>query len=406
MPTEKLYWTDPFAALFDAEGARAAKLGDRASIVLPQTLFYPEAGGQLADTGELGFGGLTVRVSDVQIDDDGVIHHIFDGEVPETGDAVRVRGAIDVPRRRDHMAQHTAQHALSRALLDVAKAETVSARLGATACTIDVDVASISDGLLGKAEDLVNALVTGDVVVRSLFPTPAELAKMPLRRTPKVTENIRVIEIDGFDFTPCGGTHCTRTGQIGQIRVASTERYKGKTRVTFHAGLRALADARVKEEVLGALARDLTCGLLDVGAGVAKLRKDLEAARELLGATRGELLEIVAERVLAAHPPDPSGATLVAIVRPRDDLGMLRALAGRLTARGDVVAICAAPEAGARDAEGRASGGDLAVVVQRGTTAAFDCGAWLKAKAQAAGGRGGGRPERAEGRLPNGTPLP
>jgi alanyl-tRNA synthetase len=400
MPTEKLYWADPFAMTFDARGARAGNFNDRPSLVLPRTAFYPEAGGQLADTGELRVGDRALRVADVQVDDDGTIHHLLEGEAGWDGgdDAtLEIHGTVDLARRRDHMAQHTAQHALSRALLDVAKAETVSARLGATACTIDVDLATVGDGLLGRAEDLVNAIVTDDVVVRSHFPSPEELAKMPLRRTPKVTENIRVIEIDRFDFTPCGGTHCTRTGQIGLVRVVGTERYKGKTRVTFHAGLRALADARTKDAVLGALARDLTCGLLDVGNGVAKLRKDLEVAREVLGSTRGELLELLAQQVLAAHPPDPSGATIVALVRPKDDLGMLRALAGRLTARPDVVAICAATDP---------DGGDLAIVVQKGASAPFDCGAWLKSKALATGGRGGGRPERAEGRLPKDTPVP
>jgi len=397
MPTEKLYWADPFTTTFDAHGARAGKFGDRTSIVLPRTVFYPEAGGQLADQGDLTIGGRAVRVTDVQVDDDGTIHHLFDGDAPALGDDVEIKGTIDRARRLDHMAQHTAQHALSRALVDVAKAETVSARLGASACTIDVDLPTMADGLLARAEDLVNAVVTSDVVVRSHFPSAEELAKMPLRRTPKVSENIRVIEIDAFDFTPCGGTHCTRSGQIGLVRVVGTERYKGGLRVTFHAGLRALADARTKDAVLAGLARDLTCGLLDVGAGVAKLRKDLEAAQGTLGTTRGELLELLGERLLAAHPPDPSGVTMVALVRPKDDLGMLRALAGRLTARPDVVAICAAPDE---------SGENLAIVVQKGASAPFDCGAWLKQKAQAAGGRGGGRPERAEGRLPKGTPVP
>jgi alanyl-tRNA synthetase len=398
MPTEKLYWADPFESTFETTGVRAATFGERASLVLDKTLFYPEAGGQLADTGELRIGDATLRVSDVQVDDDGVIHHLIDGPLPSpplSHDGA-VRGVVDVPRRRDHMAQHTAQHALSRALLDVAKGETVSARLGSQACTIDLDLVSLDDGVLGKAEDLVNAVVLSDVAVKTHFPDAAALAAMPLRRTPKVTTNIRIIEIDAFDFTPCGGTHCTRTGQIGQVRVVGTERYKGKIRVTFHAGLRALADARAKDEVLSALARDMTCGLLDVGGGVAKLRKELEAVRESFGWARGELLELLADRILAAHPIDPSGTTVIAIVRQKDDLSMLRALAGRLSGRPDVVAICAAPD----------TGEDLAIVVQKGSSAGFDCGAWLKKKAQEAGGRGGGRPERAEGRLPKGTPLP
>jgi alanyl-tRNA synthetase len=171
-------------------------------------------------------------------------------------------------------------------------------------------------------------------------------------------------------------------------------------RVTFHAGLRALADARAKDAVLGGLACDFTCGALDVGGAVDRLRKDLQAARDLLGGARGELLELLAERILSAHPPRAEGTgTVVVVLRRKDDLGMLRALAGRLAERSDVVAICAAPDP-------ESPTGDFAVVAQRGASATFDCGAWLKSKAAATGGRGGGRPERAEGRLPKEAPLP
>jgi alanyl-tRNA synthetase len=397
MPTEKLYWADAFATRFEAKGARAAAFGDRPSLVLDATLFYPEAGGQLADTGEIEAGGAKLAIVDVQIDDQGLIHHLVEGPLPALALDEPVRGTLDTARRRDMMAQHTAQHALSRALVDVARAETVSARLGRAACTIDVDLATIADADLAKAEDLVNGVVMGDVLVRQLFPTAEELAKLPLRRAPKVQDNVRVIEIEGFDFSPCGGTHCTRSGQIGQVRVTGVERYKGKMRVSFQAGLRTIEGARAKEKVLAALAQEFTCGVLDVGSGVAKLKKDLDGARELLGSTRGELLELLAEKVLAAHPPDPSGTTTIALVRAKDDLGMLRALASRLAQRPDVVAICASPDP---------ASGDLQIILQRGQSAVFDCGAWLKAKAQSEGGRGGGRPERAEGRLPSGAKVP
>src|SRR5262249_34336398 len=141
MATEKLYWADPFATTFEAQAPpRLAELGGRRTVVLDRTLFYPEAGGQLADTGTLVVGDRTLRVADVQIDDAGDIHHVAEGELAEAAlNAAAVRGAIEPARRRDHMAQHTGQHALSRALVDVARADTVSSRLGATSCTIDVD---------------------------------------------------------------------------------------------------------------------------------------------------------------------------------------------------------------------------------------------------------------------------
>lgn len=397
MATEKLYWADPFVTSFEAPAARAGELGGRASLVLDGTIFYPESGGQLADTGTLAIAGREVRVEDVQVDDEGTIHHLVAGPLPgPLADlAGPVRGTIDAARRRDHMAQHTGQHALSRALVEVARAETVSSRLGASACTIDVEGA-LAERDVARAEDLVNALVTDDVVVRQHFPSAEELARMPLRRPPKVDRNVRVIEIEGFDFSPCGGTHCTRTGQIGLVRVVGLEKHKGGWRITFHAGRRALDDVRRKDAVLADLAREFTCGMLDVGAAVGKLRAELKARVDALSSTRGELVELLSERVLAAHPPDPSGTTRILIVREHDDLAMLRTLAGRLAARADVVAFCAAPDP---------ASGDWSLVVQRGSGAAFDCGGWLKAAAAAHGGRGGGRPERAEGRLARAADL-
>jgi alanyl-tRNA synthetase len=387
MSTEKLYWADPFATSFEGV-ARAGEMAGKPSIVLDRTLFYPESGGQLADVGTLVVGGREIQVTDVQVDEEGVIHHFVAGE-PVGGEA---RGSIDSPRRRDHMAQHTAQHALSRALVDVARAETVSSRLGATSCTIDVEGA-LDDRLVARAEDLVNAIVTDDVVVRQLFPTAEELPTLPLRRAPKVDRGIRVIDIDGFDMSPCGGTHCTRTGQIGAVRVVGLERYKGGWRVTFHAGRRALEDARRKDAVLGELAREFTCGVLDVGQGVAKLRAELKVRTDALSVARGELVDLLADRILAGHPPGAE-VTRIVVLRSHDDLAMLRTLAGRLASRDDVVAFCAAPDPSEK------SGGDWSIVVQRGAKAHFDCGAWLKAAAASTGGRGGGRPERAEGRLP------
>jgi alanyl-tRNA synthetase len=395
MATEKLYWADPFAKAFDAQ-ARIGELGGKRSIVLDRTLFYPESGGQLADTGTLAIAGRTLTIVDVQVGDDGTIHHFVEGSV-DALEGAGASGTIDVARRRDHMAQHTGQHALSRALVDVARAETVSSRLGATSCTIDVEGA-LAERDVARAEDLVNAVIMDDVAVRQLFPTPEELPKLPLRRPPKVDRGIRVIDIEGFDMSPCGGTHCTRTGQIGVVRVVGLEKYKGGWRVTFHAGRRAIDDARKKEAVLAELAREFTCGMLDVGQSVGKLRAELKTRTDALAATRGELVELLADRILAQHPPAPGGGTTrVVVVREHGDLGMLRTLAGRLAAREDVVALCAAPDE--RD------GQEYGVVLQRGSKADFDCAAWLKQEAAAGGGRGGGRPERAEGRLPRASLL-
>lgn len=401
--TEKLYWSDPFATTFEVEGLTLAAHEGRPSVVLAKSLFYPEGGGQLGDAGVLVAGGLNLAVADTQVDDAGVIHHVLaEAPSPELEELARsgppiVRGTIDDARRRDHMAIHTAQHALSRALADEAEATTVSSRLGASICTIDVARPSLRDVDLARAEDLVNAVVMNDVPVLAQFPTPEELASMDLRKQPnmaKASAGVRVITIEGFDVTPCGGTHCTRTGQIGQVRVVGTEKYKGMLRISFHAGRRSLVDARARHAVLDTLASSLTCGVFDVPQAVTKLRTDLKGLRIELDAARTELATLVAKELLSSVP---TGAPYVlAVARPADDLASLRTLAGKLAESPDLVVIVTATDV---------ASGDLVLVVQRGGSSRFDCGAFVQSQAKAFGGRGGGRSERAEGRFPSATSL-
>ncbi|MBI2395741.1 MAG: alanyl-tRNA editing protein [Deltaproteobacteria bacterium] len=396
MTTHKLYWDEPFATTFAATVLEVAELGGAPSIVLDRTLFYPEGGGQLGDRGTLTIDGRDVAVRDTQVDDAGTVHHLLEGPIDGLRAGGPVGARIDRDRRRDFMSQHTGQHLLSRALIEIARAETVSARLGEAASTIDTPLTALAEAALARAEDLVNDLILDDVAVRSHLPTPEELAAMPLRRAPKVTSGVRVIEVEGFDFTPCGGTHVARTGQIGPVKITGIERYKGGTRVTFLAGRRALADARGKDAIVRDLAKSFTCGASEVPLAVAKLRAELKARTDAFAVARGELMQLIAERTLAAHPPDPSG-TRVFVVREGDDLPTLRALSGALARRPDVVAFVAS-----RDRET----GEVLLVVERGSGVAFDAGAWFKKTAQSVGGRGGGRPERAEGRLPATVDLP
>jgi alanyl-tRNA synthetase len=404
-PTEKLFFRDALLTRFDARLLAVSAWKGAPSLVLDRTAFYAEAGGQLADRGHLRLaGGDELEVLDVQVDDDGTIHHVIAsapaglgglGALAGLAGGAPLVGEIDLARRRDHMSQHTGQHMLSRALVDVAGAETVSSRLGSEASTIDLGVQTLDEAKLAEAEARVNDAVLEDREVRVLFPTPSELAALPLRRAPKVATDVRVIEVDGFDFSPCGGTHCLRTGQVGPVRVVGTERYKGGVRVTFLAGKRALAEARANDAILRELARAFTCGVPAVPAAVAKLRADLERRTERLAAAKQELIELLVRALHADHPAREGAAraiTPIVSVRERDDLAGLRTLASALARRPDVVAFVAT-----RDE----SSGELQVAIERGASAStFDAGKWLKALTARHGGRGGGRAERAEGRLP------
>jgi alanyl-tRNA synthetase len=166
--TTLLYHRDPHLLTFD--GVVAAVEVDAAGrrvVVLHETAFYPEAGGQMADHGVLG----GARVTDVQVGDDGVVRHVVEARFAGAAGDV-VAGVVDGARRRQHMAMHTAQHVLSQVLLQQrAGAETVSARLGETVCTVDVDVAALSDREVHSAEDAVHAVVDADLDVTAFFPT-------------------------------------------------------------------------------------------------------------------------------------------------------------------------------------------------------------------------------------------
>lgn len=381
MATTLLHHSDPLLLSFDAEVIERSVFDGRPSVILDRTAFYPESGGQMADRGVLG----GQPVVDVQLDDSGRVHHVLQGSLPEVG--TRLGGEIDRARRRTFMALHTAQHMLSRALIDVARAETVSARLGEASCTVDLSVPALAERELDRAAELVSAVIEDDVQVRAWFPEPGELEALPLRRRPKVAENIRVVQIGELDVSPCGGTHCTRTAQVGLLEISGIERYKGMIRVTFDAGRRARAALAEEARVLRKLAQGLTCGPHDVPGVVDKLRSELASARQAMKKLGERAAGELARELVAASPDG-----VVVAVLDGADKELLRAVATRITSSGDKVALLAA-----------ADGDGVQVVAARGPESSFDCGALIKRVAQASGGKGGGKADRAEGRLPKGV---
>jgi alanyl-tRNA synthetase len=380
-PTARLHHADSWLTSFDATVVAHSTVGKQASVVLDQTAFFAEGGGQLFDLGTLGGQCIT----NVQVDDAGVVHHVVEGVLPAVGSAVH--GEIDRVRRRLHMAQHTAQHMLSRALLDVVQAETVSARLGAGGCTIDLGVEKLAPEAWRDALDRVNAAVDEDRPIRAFFPSESELKALPLRRSPKVEENIRVVQVEGFDVSPCGGTHCTSTSQVGLVRGLGMERTKGMIRVFFEAGKRARDTLEAEAAVLRGMATTFTCGPLEVGTVVEKLQRELQAARETLGLVRARVAQAQADALLDAARA--AGRTTVVALLEDGDPDYLRAVVKRLTAHPEMAVVVA----------GRGDGG-MPVVCSRGDLSTFDCGATLKRMASEGGGKGGGRPNHAEGRLP------
>ncbi len=384
--TPRLYFDDPRGAPFEATVKSLDDWQGTPALVLDQTGFYPESGGQMGDRGRLG--GLTVN--DVQVGDDGIVKHLvdlsgFDGLPAELSPGSRVEGRPDLQRRRLFRALHTGQHILSRSLIEVAGAETLSSRLGESLCTIDTDKVALSEAELAAIEGLANDVVDDDLPVAAFFPPREVLDRLPLRRAPKVKDNIRIVQVGTFDLSPCGGTHCTATSQVGLIRLLGIERYKGGLRLRFDCGARARRVVFEAQETLLALSRSLTCGPPDVARTLERLKVELQGARDSQGRLRAQLAESVAASLLAQSGPEPR------FVLRLDgfDLEYLRAVGKRLIAAPGAVVLLACSE-----------GESTRLFVARGHSASFDCGLFVKAAVARFGGRGGGRPESAEGLLP------
>jgi alanyl-tRNA synthetase len=380
-PTERLYYGNSLLFDFRAEVLGHSQFEGSPSLILNQTAFYPEGGGQNPDHGTLNAGS----VVNVQVDDDGLIHHFVEGSSFSTGD--RVEGIINPQRRRLNMALHTGQHMLSRALLDVANAPTVSSRLGEGNCTIDLDVDHLSDADVARAEQLVNDVINDDRNIRSWFPSDEELAQMVLRRTPKVQSGIRVVEVDGFDLTPCGGTHCTNTAQIGLVRIRALERNKGMYRISFAAGSRARNEVLESTLILRDLARSFSCGPDGVTSAVSKVQEHLENSKLALK----EQTELLAQALYIQLLADQGKEEIIIAEIPGASRDLLLSIADRIVAEPNRAALMAG-----------LNNDSTAVLLLRGVESSFDCGTFLKTAASLAEGRGGGRPERAEGRLPAG----
>ena len=246
--TERLYIQDPYLREFTAHVVGRQVSGGKPAVALDRTAFYPTGGGQPNDRGTLD----GVPVLDVIVED-GIVWHVLAAELP--GD--EVRGILDWSRRFDHMQQHTGQHILSQAFVVTCDAETVAFHMGADASTIDLGRADLGPDALAAAEAAANAVIDAAYPVTATFVTQDELAQLPLRKPPKVTEAIRVVQVAGFDWSACGGTHVANSSQVGLVKIAGVERRGAELRVTFLCGGRARADYARLQALASGLAMPL-----------------------------------------------------------------------------------------------------------------------------------------------------
>jgi alanyl-tRNA synthetase len=376
--TDRLYYRDPYLRTFDATVEKVEPRGDRWSVALDRTAFYPSTGGQPFDTGTLG----GVRVVDVVDEDDGTISHLVDATSDHnlTPGAV-VHGEIDWARRFDHMQQHTGQHVLSAAILSVCRARTVSFHLGAAVSTIDLE-RELSPAEIAAAETEANRVVWEDRPVTIRFVSSEEAAALPLRKEPARGGTLRLIEVEGFDLSACGGTHVARSGAIGIIAVASWERFKGGQRIEFLCGGRALGRWRSFRDTIASGVRLLSVLPEEIPATVERMQGDAREQKRAAAAVQTELAKFRARELAdAAESIDGTAAVLRAVDA---DANGLKALATAVAAASHSVVVLVSTTRPAL------------VVAARSSDAAVSAQQIIARLTGKFGGRGGGKPELAQ----------
>ncbi|WP_114314131.1 alanyl-tRNA editing protein [Thermus caldifontis] len=293
----RLYQEDSYATRFRARVVRAWSDAKGHYAVLSQTLFYPESGGQPADTGVLrgDFGEVRVEHVFEEAKAFGEVVHRLKAPVPE---GVEVEGEVDWNRRFRHMQRHTAQHILSQALLRAGGYHTVAVSLDSPISTVDLEEEA-QDAKVKEAEALANFAVYADFPIEAFWVSEEELARYPLRRPPKVQGRVRLVRIGDFDLAACGGTHLRTSAQAGPIKVLKWERYKGGSRVYFMAGWEALEDYHAKHALLSRLALSFSTSPLELEKPVRKLQEELYSLKGENLELKEALVEALLPRALA-----------------------------------------------------------------------------------------------------------
>jgi len=384
--THKLYHDDPYQREFTARVVERLTLGGRPAVVLDRTAFYPTSGGQPCDRGTLN----GVAVLDVSEREDGQIVHVLVSPLADE----QVAGVIDWTRRFDHMQQHTGQHILSQACERLGAgspqlpAETVGFHLGDEICTIDLGCDSLSPEQAAAVEELANQVVFENRPVIARFVTAEELAQLPQVRArlqpPTGREQIRLVEVQGFDWSLCGGTHVRATGEIGVIKVRKWERRGDTVRLDFYCGRRALADYRWKNTAVNELAASLSIKDDELAVTVTRLLAEAAESRRQLHLARERLLDYEAAELTAGAEPIAVGRVVRQVFEGRN-VEEVRHLAQRLAARPGLVALLGV----------RADKAQL--IFARAADRTVDVNVLLKAAVAVVGGRGGGTPALAQG---------
>ncbi|MGM1050282.1 MAG: alanyl-tRNA editing protein [Bacillota bacterium] len=361
--TKKLYYDSAYLAQWETSILETVEKDDGYYVILEETAFYPHGGGQPCDIGYIQ----GIPVLDVFSEGEQILHKIE--RFPEES---TVSCSIDWNRRFDHMQHHSGQHLLSAVCLNLCQARTLSFHLGTDYCTVDVETSELSTSQLESIEREVNRQIYRNHSIISYFVTGEEANQLNLVKQPKVTENIRIVEIKEVEYNACGGTHVSSTGEIGIIKLLKAEKQKGNIRIYFICGYRALEEFNDSQRILGALSTKFNTGKDEILDRFEKWEKEQKQLQVELTILKEKNDEYVAQELLSSH-----GGTLIAHIFEDKTLKDLQSLAAKITSQSDVPVLLA-------------TAAENKVVLSQNSNSGRSCGAFFKAHLGSYNGKGGG----------------
>lgn len=369
--TEKLYYQDPYLFSFRATVRSCNESAKGFEVILDRTAFFPEEGGQYADSGLLG----GIHVLDVQ-EKEGEIVHLLESPLPV---GCEVTGQIEERQRLRKMQNHTGEHIVSGLFHTLYGLNNVGFHLGSEDVTIDLS-GELTRADLDRVELLANEAIWKNLPVLASFPSADELASLDYRSKLELTENVRIVTIPDYDVCACCAPHVRYTGEIGQIKLLDFARYKGGVRIHMLCGMDALADYRLKYTNVAAISAKLTAPQAEVADAVERLSAELQAKKQEILSLQSAL----ADCQLALMDESPEVAIFF---ENRLDMPVRRKL------------INAAAEKCTRFAA-LFCGNDESGYTYLIGSSTLDLKAWSVGFHSTLGGRGGGSPTMIQGSIP------
>lgn len=335
MTSERLYYQNAYTTRFEATIVERVREDNQTAVILDQTYFFPTSGGQPYDIGTLN--NLPVRNVTIREKDEAVLHWLDTTDLWQD----KVNGQINWTRRFDHMQQHTGQHILSQAFIQIAQAETVGFHLGNSTLTIDLHTSKLTPKQVEDAEYLANQIIWQNRPIHIRNVTLEQAKNLPLRKLPPVRQGkLRLIEIDQFDLSACGGTHVRQTGEVGIIKIVKLERQNNQLRVEFACGQRALHDYRLKNSIVNQLSAELTTGFEEIIPGVQRSKAENREMRRQVKKQQEQLLFFEAKSLIEQAKFVGKTAVVTRVFGKEEiDSVQMRILGNHLTNNNQVIAL-------------------------------------------------------------------